>query len=55
MKGYLAYGFKDRQLKYRGEAVWSFEEAYLQQKRKRIPVDVTGPVFFFHWAGYGWM
>lgn len=26
MKGYLAYGFKDQQFKYRGEAVWSFDK-----------------------------
>lgn len=29
VKGYLAYGFRDRRLKYRGEAIWSFaEKAY---------------------------
>ncbi len=26
VKGYLAYGFKDRRFKYRGEAVWSFDK-----------------------------
>ena len=26
VKGYLAYGFKDQQFKYRGEAVWSFDK-----------------------------
>jgi hypothetical protein len=25
VKGYIAYGFKDQQLKYRGEAIWSFD------------------------------
>lgn len=25
MKGYTAYGFRDQQLKYRGEAIWSFD------------------------------
>jgi len=26
VKGYLAYGFRDQQFKYRGEAVWSFDK-----------------------------
>lgn len=25
VKGYLAYGFRDQQFKYRGEAIWSFD------------------------------
>ncbi|MBK5194444.1 MAG: hypothetical protein JJE08_00200 [Proteiniphilum sp.] len=26
VKGYLAYGFRDQQFKYRGEAIWSFDK-----------------------------